>query len=934
MPACRREWGSGDDALHTVRRVLLGGDRADTAPAAQIAAQLGELDAALLRFSTRENRRVEHRLGLDARRWFESAGAALAAPLESSDAPGQRFRMRCADLAGALAALRRSDGAVLDSFAWRGSESAATLARWRPDQEMRISAREVTRRNPWGGVPGCIYLGGGDAAPGYVIAPAHSVQQRVCALAALRGSAASDAAGAPTAIAGEPSSASTADDPRWMVPPSLLTLLQPLESLRQTSGALYRLYGDDGEAPSPLGTPRGQTHGNQVRLDGTPLDVGYSIDLTIDPALQALAQKTAACYTGRHELCRALGIRRAEDGERPLGDQLLEGAMVRMAAIAVIDVASGRIEALAGAMSPCARQEVDGPGRDGACDPRLPYRVGYRADALLNPAVYHDAMPASTIKPIMATAFLADASGRGARLLASERAAMQRPGTPARDSLRGQLMRSDSARFLDRMFCADQGFAACSRPWDVQAAARAFGWDAGCSDDDERCGKTDLLFGRALDGADARGAGAPGATPIAYGRLLSEPAGQRLGAPMHLMAPSALDAGILRRCAAGPDGRRFSDDDWEKCKGGAVVDVVAEGWGQGHARASVLGVAGMMATLAAAANGAALVPRPHLVAAVRGIGSGAETHVTGHGIGASGSGGATARAADALALASAHWAGAAAAGAAAARGGRGDPERPLVQPPRRHRAHRVRAGVRCQALRGNRLARRQDRDAELSERRPHARRAGAPLPRRCGAVTRSAARRVQLAAALQVVRRRLARRRRGQRSVDEGDRGPHRAQLAARERAHPRHRRSRPEPVRRDRDADRRPAHRRDRRRIAMSVAALARARLPRRADDGGPPLPAPLVWTFDGPFERCLADLEDSLRRALLLIGDVSRVALLVDVSLPALQARVRAGDRIQPAWGRFLERLGDYGLPSFPRVRYLRRSGPLATLVVAYRS
>ena len=312
-------------------------------------------------------------------------------------------------------------------------------------------------------------------------------------------------------------------------------------------------------------------------------------------------------------------MRRAEDRDQPLGAQLLEGAMVRMAAVAVIDIASGRIEALAGALSPCARQEVDGPGRDAACDTRLPYPVHYRADALLNAAVYHDAMPASTIKPIMATAFLADPGARGSRLLASERAAMQKDGTPARDSLRGQLMRSDSARFLDRMFCIEQGFAACARPWEVQAAARAFGWNGGCADDDASCGKADLLFGGPLGHDDERGSLAPGATAIAYGRLLSEPVGKKLGAPMHLMPQASLDAGILRRCAAGPDGRRLSDDDWEKCKGGAVVDVVAEGWGQGHARASVLGVAGMMATLAAAANGATSVPRPHLVDAVHGV---------------------------------------------------------------------------------------------------------------------------------------------------------------------------------------------------------------------------------------------------------------------------------------------------------------------------
>ena len=118
-----------------------------------------------------------------------------------------------------------------------------------------------------------------------------------------------------------------------------------------------------------------------------------------------------------------------------------------------------------------------------------------------------------------------------------------------------------------------------------------------------------------------------------------------------------------------------------------------------------------------------------------------------------------------------------------------------------------------------------------------------------------------------------------------------------------------------------------------MSRIASNTARRPVRGDDLDV-LPAPLVWTFDGPFERCLDDLEDSLRRAIVLIGDVSRVALLIDLSLPALQRRVEAGDRIQPAWGRFVERLSGYGLPSFPRVRHLRTRGPLATLVVAYRS
>jgi hypothetical protein len=98
--------------------------------------------------------------------------------------------------------------------------------------------------------------------------------------------------------------------------------------------------------------------------------------------------------------------------------------------------------------------------------------------------------------------------------------------------------------------------------------------------------------------------------------------------------------------------------------------------------------------------------------------------------------------------------------------------------------------------------------------------------------------------------------------------------------------------------------------------------------------LPAPLVWTFDGPFERCLADLEGSLRRALVLVGDVARVVVLIELSLPALLGRVRAGDKVQPAWPDFVARLDRYQLPSAPRVRHLHTHGPLATLVVAYRS
>ena len=425
-------------------------------------------------------------------------------------------------------------------------------------------------------------------------------------------------------LAGEPAPDMRVDDERWKVPPSLGVMLRPLEALHRPGGSLYREYTDPAADPEGSRAPYGFGP-NRIVIGGSPVDVGFSIDLTIDPAVQALAQQTAACYTGRDDVCRALDMVRKEDAARAPGSRMLEQAMVRMAAIAIVDVASGRIEALAGALSPCTRQENDGPGRDARCD-RLPYPIRYRPDALLNAAVFHDAMPASTIKPIMATAFLSDPAV-GPRWLAAELAEMERSAkaVPSPQSLRGQLMRSDSARFLDRMFCADKGFAPCDRPWAIQAAARAFGWNDGCETPREDCGKRGLLFGESAATSASEAWMRSLEIEVSYGRLLTEPLGGKLGAPFLVRAAKPLDVGKVSRCAAGPDGKRPSADDWEKCSGGMVVDVVAEGWGQGHARSSALGEAGMMAMLAAAANGQTETRGPHLVKALRGAGPAEES---------------------------------------------------------------------------------------------------------------------------------------------------------------------------------------------------------------------------------------------------------------------------------------------------------------------
>jgi hypothetical protein len=613
LPQCRSAWDGRGGMMDRIRRALAPESAAAPSPAQKLSAQLSDLDAALYRFSNGENRRVSEAVGFDSLRWFDAVGTAMLVPIEAPEYPGHKFTVQCADIAAAAATLARADGRMLGALSWRGTEVNRVVSRWRPDQFMEVSSRQVARANPWQGLPGCIFFGSSGAAgvPAYFVSGARSVEETLCTRPELFAVAehAGDAA-PPTAIPGEATSELPVDDLRWKVPPSLDVMLQSLATLRRPSGSLYRLYTDAAAAPDD--TPTGYRYGpNRIEWHGSPIDVGFSVDITIDPAVQELAQKTAACYTGRQDICRALAMTRREDEGHPLGNRLLERAMVRMAAVAVIDVPSGRIEALAGTLSPCTRQEYDGPGRSKSCDKRLPYVPRYRPDALLNAAVFHDAMPASVIKPIMAEAFLTDPDV-GARWLTAERAAMRTPGVPALDSLRGQLMRSNSARFLDRMFCADTSFAHCSRPWRVQAMAAGFGWNDGCATPREDCGKRDLLFGRAVDAGAESGRVIPLATIVPYGRLLSEPLGGRLDAPFKLRPAVALDPGKVRTCA---------DEKWEKCGGGVVVDVVAEGWGQGHARASALGVAGMMASLAAAANGQGEFREPHLVAGLRGAGS-------------------------------------------------------------------------------------------------------------------------------------------------------------------------------------------------------------------------------------------------------------------------------------------------------------------------
>jgi hypothetical protein len=207
----------------------------------------------------------------------------------------------------------------------------------------------------------------------------------------------------------------------------------------------------------------------------------------------------------------------------------------------------------------------------------------------------------------MATGFLRDAQYR--KRVVSDRI------SPAFLRLQDELKGSDSAAFLDRMFCVDKGWTGCDRPLAVQQAALQFGWDAGCQEPSFRCGRLNVLFGFPDNNRVRKDSSrTPLGTSVMFGRLLVEPPSAKHVADFALMQDFSFNPAHAAACSRGDQyagsGRNRG---WRKCKLGRLLYLESEGWGQGNARTTALGAAGMLARLAAAANGQSSQRLPHLV---------------------------------------------------------------------------------------------------------------------------------------------------------------------------------------------------------------------------------------------------------------------------------------------------------------------------------
>lgn len=516
---------------------------------------------------------------------------------------------------------------LLEATAWliqgRRLETTLTwpgLLKDHSDTVMTVPETVFLQDNPWRGADGCVYLGP-DSQGRLLYLREQRTHEDTCPAMAPSGFKENQILGIARPKGDKDQRYSLSDnDPAWAIPEDLGVILSDLNRIRRPEGAIYEDYTqipDNANAQS-ADPNRPQPHGPNKRQFGKrTINLGFSVYLTLVPSTQALVQKWSRCYAGDRNACEVVGLDRQESTAR-IAKEMYESAAVRMAAVAVLDVGTGRIEAIGSAHTDCYEQDHDGPGHVGSC-PDAPFRPRYDPDRLLNHAVFVDALPASTIKPIEALGFLMDNPA-------------YRSGQPL-SQLHDDLKHSRTANFLDRLFCGREltngqnpwQWRDCQRPRRVQEAAAMLGWNLQCSEDaySRDCAGLDVLFGRPaglrlVSGVHRQ----PMGLALLYGRLFVEPVGanpedtgeeaaeeddEEPESGVRLMNNFRFDEGFARSCSQGQGAGR-----WQRCRGAGGL-IANEGWGQGNARATTVGVAGMLARLAAAANGIRELPYPHLL---------------------------------------------------------------------------------------------------------------------------------------------------------------------------------------------------------------------------------------------------------------------------------------------------------------------------------
>ena len=136
---------------------------ANASAAEELACHLGTINTRLadMRYERGKNREglLTERYVVNVERWADGIRTAQNEAAQAER--GKHSAVACRDALDAARQLAARDGRLLGLLAWRElSPKTVAAAQFAPDQAVKVPARVLEQRNPWGGIPGCIYYGG------------------------------------------------------------------------------------------------------------------------------------------------------------------------------------------------------------------------------------------------------------------------------------------------------------------------------------------------------------------------------------------------------------------------------------------------------------------------------------------------------------------------------------------------------------------------------------------------------------------------------------------------------------------------------------------------------------------------------------------------------------------------------------------------------
>ena len=338
---------------------------------------------------------------------------------------------------------------------------------------------------------------------------------------------------------------------------------------------------------------------NSINVDGSDIKIGYNMALTLDPAVQTTAQQVADCVTNNPNGTDCNNV--LSPALQNVAGGMYENALVRSIGIAVIDVKTQGVLALASADSNCYRADNgDTTIKPTGCP--ILWKKDWSKQNLMNHALYQTVYPGSTVKTVQALA-LVRANPR-----------FKNMQTPEAQYLKQVMASSSTEKVANFLYC-QRTTSAMSLQRDRQGvcpgmpafkkASDDMGWSVNCADKGGvNCGFKDLLFGKAYN-----------SDPMLQSRYFS---GVLLtdGKQDYTTKQLQFTESQVASCVKANGGRMNG-----ACRqGGDMLNAsMNQVFGAGNAKTSVLGVSDMFANLLIADNGATQRRGVHLIEDLWGV---------------------------------------------------------------------------------------------------------------------------------------------------------------------------------------------------------------------------------------------------------------------------------------------------------------------------